>query len=285
MKKNAMISLLLMSAMFNAGSKALAQCPQSAEQTVTATLTRTIPPPGPGPTPGPTPATGGIVAGGVGAAAAGAGAFAFAPLLLAGLAPNGVVSAAAPIGCLPCQESLLQAAIMKAFCTDDLNCAVATMNSNGKYYIAINNTAIRNGSFDMQGLVLPKELACAKKLKVNITMASEAYKLADGEPELALGLYKNIGQKDLSKKFETQQFMHHYLMKKYEVPMTITDKSYGCGIQKLTAIICPGQLCNATTMPLQTVVKFTENGFRKGMHTLQPKVKFYAYLIEIEKIS
>lgn len=282
MKKNAIITLLLMSAMINGSSKAFAQCPQSAEQTVTATLTRTpTPPPGGG---GGGGGAGGIVAGGIaGGAAAGAGALAFAPLLLAGLAPNGVVSAAAPIGCIPCQDNLLLTAIMNAFCTNDLKCAMATMGSNGKYYIATNSNAIRNGSFDMQGLVLPKEFLCAKKLKVNITVAAEPYKSVDGVPELSLGLYKNINQKDLSKKFESQQFLHHYLMKKYEIPVKITDNSYCAGIQKLSAIVCPRDLCQ--NMPLQTVVKFTEGGFKKGMHTLEPKVKFYAYLIEIEKVS
>ena len=38
-------------------------------------------------------------------------------------------------------------------------------------------------------------------------------------------------------------------------------------------------------MPLQTVVSYTEGGFRKGMHMSSPKVKFYAYLVEIEKIA
>ena len=158
------------------------------------------------------------------------------------------------------------------------------MKCDGKFYIAKNNESIRNGSFDMQEIVLPPELANAQKIRINITMASENYREINGEPELAFGIYKDIAKPDLSKKFETQQFMHHYLMKKYDVPLKITDKSYNCGVQKLSGVLNLNNL-NMKNMPLQTVVRFTENGFQRNQLRLNPKVKFYAYLVEFEKIS
>lgn len=256
----------------------------SASQTISATLTRATPP-GPGPGPGPV-IPGGAVAGITlgGTAATGASVLAFAPLLLAGLEPDGIISAAAPICCIGCVENLLQSAIMYSFCTNDLNYALEKMRCNGKFYIAQNNESIRNGSFDLQGFTIPTELANAKKIKINITLASDCYKEVNGEPELALGIYKNIAQKDLSKKFETQQFLHNYLMKKYKVPLKIVEKHYNCGVQKLTGVLNLSEL-DYTNRPLYTVVRFTENGFQKNQLKLNPKVKFYAYLIEIEKIS
>ena len=235
MKKNVIVSLLLINTLCNVSIPAFAAL--SANQTVTATLTRTTPTPvDPG---GGGGGSGGIVAGGVagGAAAAGAGAFAFAPLLLAGLTPDGAISAAAPIGCIQCPENLLQSAMMHAFCSNDINGIMAKMNCNGKFYIAKNNESIRNGSFDMHEIVLPPEFANAQKIRVNITMASENYKEISGEPELSFGIYKDIAKPDLNKKFETQQFLHHYLMNKYDVPLKITDKSYNCGVQKLTGVL------------------------------------------------
>jgi len=278
------ISVLLIGLIFIFGQNVFAAL--SASQTVSATLTRTTPP-GPGPGPSPTPvipagAIVGIAAGG--SVAAGASALAFAPLLLAGLTPDGAISAAAPINCILCSENLLQSAIMHAFCSNNYNDIVAKMKCNGRFYIAKNNESIRNGSFDMQEFVLPPEFDNAKMIKINITMASENYKEINGEPELALGIYKDIEKEDLSKKFETQQFLHHYMMKKYDVPLKITDKSYNCGVQKLTGILNLNTI-NFRKVPLHTVVRFTENGFQRNQLKLNPKVKFYAYLIELEKIS
>ena len=253
----------------------------TASQTISATLSR-----GGGGGGGGGGIPGGAIVGiaGGGSAAAGASALAFAPLLLAGLTPDGVVSAAAPICCIPCTENLLQSAIMHSFCSNDYNEVLAKMNCNGKFYIAQNNESIRNGSFDMQQIVLPPELLNAQKIRINITIASENYKEINGEPELVFGIYKDIAKADLSKKFETQQFLHHYLMKKYDVPLKITEKSYNCGVQKLTGILNLNEL-NMKNMPFQTVVRFTENGFQRNQLRLNPKVKFYAYLLEFEKIS
>jgi len=279
MQKKFNIFLIFMIMLFGQNSFAAT----TASQTVSVTLTRTTPPgPGPNPTPIPGGAIVGIAAGG--SAAAGASALAFAPLFLAGLTPDGTISAAAPIGCILCPENLLQSAMMHAFCSNDINGIMAKMKCNGKFYIAKNNESIRNGSFDMHEIVLPPELANAQRIRVHITMASENYREINGEPELAFGIYKNIAKNDLSKKFETQQFLHHYLMKKYEVPLKITDKSYNCGVQKLTGIVDLSDL-KIRNMPLQAIVKFTENGFQHNQLRLNPKVKFYAYLIEFEKIS
>ncbi len=260
-----------------------AYCATTASQTINATLTR-VTPPGPGPGPGPVIPGGavvGIVGGGV---AAGSSALAFAPLLLAGLTPDGVISAAAPIDCVPCQQDLLQKAIMHFFCTTDYCSALEKMKCNGKFYIVQNNETIRNGSFDVQKIILPIDFKNAKKIKINVTIASENYKEVNGEPELALGIYKDISTCDLNKKFETQQFLHGYLMKKYTIPLKITDKTYSCGIQKLTGEINLKDI-KLTEYPFHTVVTFTENGFHRNQLQQNPKVKMYAYVIEFEKIS
>lgn len=198
--------------------------------------------------------------------------------------PNCIIGGAAPIECTLCPGNLLESALMHTFCTDDLNYIATKMKCNGKFYLAQNNESIRNGSFDMQELVLPIVFTKAERIKINVTMASENYREINGEPELALGIYKDITPKDLSKKFRTQQFLHHYLMKKYKVPLKITDKSYHCGIQKLTGVLNLKDL-KFKDMPLQTVVRFTENGFHLKQLKRNPKIKYYAYLIEIEKIN
>lgn len=175
---------------------------------------------------------------------------------------------------------------MHAFCTKDLKYAMVKMYSNecnGIVYIAQNNESIRNGTFDMQEFILPKELASANKVRVNVTMVSDTYNEVKGEPELSFGLYKDIAKKDLSKKFETQQFLHNYLISKYKVPLRITEKCYNCGVQKLTGVLNLREV-NNPNMPLRTVVKFTENGFQRNQLKINPKVKIYAYLIELQKI-
>src|SRR5574344_1504562 len=82
----------------------------TASQTITATLSRGG---GGGGGGGGATGTGGIVAGGVvgGTAVSGATALAFAPLLLAGLEPNGVICAAAPLGSIAPRECYLHAGI------------------------------------------------------------------------------------------------------------------------------------------------------------------------------
>lgn len=255
----------------------------SASQTVTATLTRTPPPPGPTPGPGGGAAVG-IAAGGV--AAAGAGAFAAAPLLLAGLTPNSVVYAAAPISCLPCVGDFLQVAMINHFGTKTYVEAIEQMNKVRacKFYLAQNNSTIINGTFDIQTMTIPQELLNAKRIRANVTIASQPYKESHGEPDLTFGLFNNISKPSLTKKFETQQFLHHYLMKKYEVPLRLTGKQYNIGFQKLTGVIDMTTVQNKTA-PMHIVLRYTENGFKKNLRQTNPKTLIYAYLIELEAMK
>lgn len=242
-----------------------------APQTISATLTR---PEGGGGDGGGGTNTGGIIAGGaVGGATAGASALAFAPLLLAGLEPNSVICAAAPLNFINPRANYLENAIK----------AHGGVKSFGnKFYIAQNDCEIINGTYDIDEISLPKELMSANRLKVNITIASQGYKEVDGEPELALGVYKGITRPNLAKKFETQQFLHHYLMKKYDTQLKITYQDYNNGIQKLSGIINMKQIQNKQ-LPIQTVVRYTDGGFHQNLKKLNPKILTYAYVIEFEK--
>ena len=222
----------------------------------------------------------GIASGGT--ALSGASALAFAPLLLAGLEPNSVVFAAAPLECISCTQNYLQCAIINHFECKDYNCAMGKIKKNSKYF-AQNNSEIINGTYDMFDLTIPEIFRSSKYLKVNITLASQPYKEIDGKPELALGIFKNIQKADLRKKFETQQFLHHYLMKKYETSIKITQNKYNVGIQKLSGIIDMSKVQNKQ-MPIQIVLRYTENGFRKGQKMQNPKTLIYAYIVEFEKI-
>lgn len=278
MKKYILIILFLI---FIFGQRVYAAT--SASQTITATLTRVSPTPPPGPGPGFNPA-GAIVGGAIGGSAAGASALAFAPLLLAGLEPNSVICAASPIECIQCIQDFLQMAITDHFgCVQDFWGVIAKKKEKGQVYLVQNNSEILNGTYDLHALAIPEELQSAKRLKVNITMASQGYKEVYGEPELVFGIYKDINPANLSKKFETQQFLHHYLMKKYETPLKITLKNYNNGIQKLSGVIDLAQLKNIN-QPLQVVVRYTEGGFRKNLKKTNPKTLVYAYVIEFEKI-
>ena len=261
---------------------AMAQCIDSASQTVSATLTRTPTPPGPDPDPPVIPggAIVGIAGGGV---AAGASAFAFAPLLLAGLTPNSVVFAAAPICCVPCVDNFLQAAIMNHFCVTDYAQAVAKMSCNPNAYLVQNNSEIINGTYDMHALTLPVEVQNASKVKVDITVVSQQFKILNQEPELVLGLYKDINPCNLGKKFQTQQFLHHYLMNKYEVPLKLTSTNGANGIQKLSGVIDISKVQDVKA-PMQVVLRYTEGGFKKGQKLQNPKTLVYAYVAEFTKI-
>jgi len=222
----------------------------------------------------------GITAGG--GAVAGASALAFAPLLLAGLSPNSVIYAAAPIGAILYPESFLKSAVIQHFDIKNYSEAFVKIQSNGDFYFAQNNSEIINGSFDIQTLTLPKELQSAKKIKINITIASQPYKEVSGEPELSLGIYKNITKPNLSKKFETQQFLHNYLMKKYEIPLNIISKNYDSGIQTLSGVIDMSKIQNPQT-PIKVVIRYTEDGFIKNQKAINPKTLVYAYLIQLGK--
>lgn len=226
----------------------------------------------------------GIALGGSGGVASGATALAFAPILLAGLSPNSVVYAAAPVTRATIPENFLQEAVLQHTHAKNYAEAFQKMQSSEKFFLAQNNAEIINGAFDLGSLPLPKELLSAHQIRINITLASQPYKAIDGEPELSLNVYKNISQKDLSKKFETQQFLHHYLMKKYETPTKIVLRGYDKGLQKLSTEINMAELKNKQE-PLQVVVKYTENGFQKNQKIINPKTNIYAYLAEFEKIK
>src|SRR5574344_2924447 len=115
----------------------------SAGQTVSATLTRATPTDGGGAATN----AGGIVAGGVvgGTAVSGATALAFAPLLLAGLEPNGIVCAAAPLDCVCQRENFLQLAVKEhsegKILSKDLT------SSKEHFFFAQNDCEIINGSY------------------------------------------------------------------------------------------------------------------------------------------
>lgn len=276
MKKYISLTILLLSMLLSAEQTYAAL---SASQVLSATLSR----PGGGGGGG-GGGTGGIVAGGVvGGGAAGASSIAFAPLLLAGLSPNSVVCAAAPLNCFSCIQNFLQAAIIDHFNVSDYALALERMKNTCKTYFAQDNSTIINGTFDMHALTLPKELLSAQRVKVNITMASQSYKVADGTPELALGLYKDITLPNLIRKFQTQQFLHHYLMKKYETPLTIVSSDFKNGVQKLSGILDMSKIQNKN-IPLEIAVRYTEGGFKINMRKQNPKVITYAYLVEFEKI-
>lgn len=223
-----------------------------------------------------------ISLGSTGVAAAG-GAAAFAPLLLVGLSPNTIIAAAAPIDCIACKQCFLQKAIMNHFGTQNPEKAISMLDTNSKIYFAQNDSQILNGTFDMQGISLPESLLTAQEVRVKITIFSDPYNEVREEPELKLGLYKDISQPDLRKKFETQQFTRYYLMKKYDIPLKPTLKEYNQGVQKLSGIINIEQL-KIKPLNLQAVITFTQGGFQKNQAVENPKVKTYAYLLEVEKI-
>lgn len=226
--------------------------------------------------------TGGIIAGGaVGGAAAGASTFAFAPLLLAGLEPNPVICAAAPLESICPRMCYLEEAIK---CQGGIKLGAGALTKvENKYYLAQNDCTIINGTYDVDEIILPKELQSADKIKVKITIASQGYKEVDDDPELVIGIYKDIERVNLNKKFETQQFLRHYMMKKYEIPLEITSKEYNQGFQKLLGTIDLRKIENIN-QPLKIVVRYTEGGFRKNLKNSNPKVLTYAYLIEFDKI-
>lgn len=189
-------------------------------------------------------------------------------------------------GCFFCESDLLQKALKYAFCTDDLSDAMGKMDSNCNcnFYYAQNNTSIKNGSYDIHKLFSLKELCDAKRVRITITLASDCYCEVNNKPELALGLYKNMNQCEIYKKFGSRAFMHHYLMKKYEIPMCQVSKQYNQGIQKFVAVIDLNQL-EYENAPLYAVVTYMKGGFKYMKKNHEPKCKNYAYLVEVEKIS
>lgn len=260
-------------------SKESAFSATTASQTLSATLTRHGGGGGGG-------GSGGVVAITTGAAAAtGISGAVFAPLLLAGLSPNTILVAAAPLCCIPCQECFLQTAITNHFGCKDYCTAIEKLNnqSNTKFFWAQNDSRIFNGTYDMHGITLPPELLSAKKIRINVTIASSNHNEVKDGPEISCGLYRDITQADLRKKFETQQFRHYYMMKKYNIPMRTTLKAYSKGLQKISGTIDIENI-KIKDYPLQVIIKYTEGGFQKNQSIENPKIKSYAYLLEVEKL-
>ncbi len=252
---------------------------QAADQVISATLPQVEPVTPSGGTNG---IPGGAIVGiaGGGSAIAGANALAFAPLLLAGLEPNPVICAAAPLDGTTIRANYLEKAIKEQGSIKITKTGI--IKSNNKFYFAQNDCDIFNGTYDIDEIILPEELKSASKLKVNITIASEPYNSINGSPELTLGIYKDITRGNLNKKFETQQFLHHYLMKKYELPLKIVKTDYANGIQKMSGIIDTSKF-QFINQPLQVAVRYTQGGFHTNLKQENPKVLTYAYLIEFEK--
>lgn len=268
-KITAIIILLLLSILNPA------QASDTASQTVSATLSRG----GGGGGGGGEVPTLPIVGGGV---ISGASLLAFSPVLLAGLSPNSIICAAAPIDCVCNQKNYLKIAIILHFCEKNYKEATSKLRCSKKHFFAQNDTTIFNGSFDIQPLTMPKELLNQTTIKFKATIYSDPYKDIKGIPELSFGLYRNISVPNLSRKFETQQFLHHHLMMRYEIPIEITQAEYSNGIQKISGEI-KAQKLDMPDLPLMVVVKYTEGGFKKNQKNTNPKVIKYAYLIELEK--
>jgi len=146
-----------------------------------------------------------------------------------------------------------------------------------------NNSEIVNGTYDMHALTLPSEVQNASKVKVDITVVSQPFNTLNQQPDLALGLYKDINPCNLGKKFQTQQFLHHYLMNKYETPLSLTASNGANGIQKLSGVIDMSKVTDPKA-PMQIVLRYTEGGFKKGQKLQNPKTIVYAYVAEFQKI-
>lgn len=182
-----------------------------------------------------------------------------------------------------CQSELLQKAIKYSFSSDTLDESMKKMNSDCNFYYAQNNTTIKNGSYDIHKLFSLNDISNAKRIKVTITLASESFGEANKKPELAIGLYKNINQCELNKKFQSRAFLHHYLMGRYEIPFKVISKDYSNGIQKVAAIIDIKDI-KCTNAPLYAVVTYMRGGFNYMKKNRDSKCKNYAYLIEIQKL-
>src|SRR5574344_2119036 len=251
----------------------------TASQTITATLSRGG---GGGGGGGGATGTGGIVAGGVvgGTAVSGATALAFAPILLAGLAPNPTVCAAAPLNCVKLNNHYLPVAVRE----HGINSPVGLdkCQCQNKFFFAQDDCEISNGTYDIDKIVLPENLRKSGRLKIKVTIASQPYGSFNGTPDFVLGIYKDIFRTDLNKKFESQQFLHNYLMKKYEIPLKITSKEYSKGIQKLTGVLDISTL-EYPEQPFFVVVRYVQGGFHVNLWKQNPKTLTYAYLIEFIK--
>ncbi len=226
----------------------------------------------------------GIAVGTGGGVAAAGGALAMAPVFMAGLIPNGIIGAAAPIDCYDESKNYLRQILVENYKPDDIQKIVTQKRIGSNFYITQNDTVLNNNGFNIQEFKIPDELFNYKQVKMNVIMYSDPYRDIEGDPELAFGAFKNIELKTLSKKFETQQFLHNYIMNRYKMPLEINLKNYGAGKQTLSGIIDMTKF--KTNNNNWVVVRYTKGGFNGRKARLEtPTQIVYAYLIELIPIK
>lgn len=226
----------------------------------------------------------GIAVGTGGGVAAAGGALALAPVFLAGLIPNGIIGAAASINSYDESKNYLRQILVENYKPDDIQKIITQKRIDNNFYITQNDTILSNNGFNIQEFKLPNELFNYKQVKMNVIMYSDPYRDIEGDPELAFGGVKNIELKTLSKKFETQQFLHNYIMNKYKLPLNINVKNYNTGKQTLSGIIDMTKF--NTNSNNWAVVRYTKGGFNGRKARLEPATQIvYAYLIELIPIK
>lgn len=226
----------------------------------------------------------GIAVGTGGGVAAAGGALALAPVFLAGLIPNGIIGAAASINSYDESKNYLRQILVENYKPDDIQKIITQKRIDNNFYITQNDTILSNNGFNIQEFKLPNELFNYKQVKMNVIMYSGPYRDIEGDPELAFGGFKNIELKTLSKKFETQQFLHNYIMNKYKLPLNINVKNYNTGKQTLSGIIDMTKF--NTNSNNWAVVRYTKGGFNGRKARLEPATQIvYAYLIELIPIK
>ncbi len=226
----------------------------------------------------------GIAVGTGGGVAAAGGALALAPVFLAGLIPNGIIGAAASINSYDESKNYLRQILVENYKPDDIQKIITQKRIDNNFYITQNDTILSNNGFNIQEFKLPNELFNYKQVKMNVIMYSDPYRDIEDDPELAFGGFKNIELKTLSKKFETQQFLHNYIMNKYKLPLNINVKNYNTGKQTLSGIIDMTKF--NTNSNNWAVVRYTKGGFNGRKARLEPATQIvYAYLIELIPIK
>ncbi len=226
----------------------------------------------------------GIAVGTGGGVAAAGGALALAPVFLAGLIPNGIIGAAASINSYDESKNYLRQILVENYKPDDIQKIITQKRIDNNFYITQNDTVLSNNGFNIQEFKLPNELFNYKQVKMNVIMYSDPYRDIEGDPELAFGAFKNIELKTLSKKFETQQFLHNYIMNRYKLPLNINLKNYNAGKQTLSGIIDMTKLNSNNNNWF--VVRYTKGGFNGRKARLEPATQIvYAYLIELIPIK
>ena len=226
----------------------------------------------------------GIAVGTGGGVAAAGGALALAPVFLAGLIPNGIIGAAAPISNYDESKNYLRQILLENYKPEDIQKIINQKRIDNNFYITQNDTALNNNGFNIQEFKIPNELFNYKQVKMNVIMYSDPYRDIETDPELAFEAFKNIELKTLSKKFETQQFLHNYIMNRYKLPLNINLKNYNVGKQTLSGIIDMTKL--NTNNNNWIVVRYTKGGFNGRKAKLEtPTQIVYAYLVELIPIK